>query len=224
MRQAAAAVVVAAILAVQMARVPVPRIEAVVAVEQPIDAVWDLLIDLRRWGQWNPVFSVDFDCTIGSTPLTSTSTPADAAGAVLALPSCHPHVGTLLTITCKWDDGTVDVSHEVVRKKWVEAAGVEGEREEEATVTATPEDSVSDSPSPSPRAVCWEYVDMPSWLLSTDRCITVYPLESGGSRVVNHEQFGGPLATIVMWLKEDVVTTGFHTFNAALRDHLNDSQ
>lgn len=159
-------------------QIPVPLIKESVLLPMPVSGVWDTVRNVKEWHSWNRVFDITFD----SDSECNTE--------------CFPQVGDLLTITCRWLDGTTDTSHEVVTQ-------------------------VSINSSDGTASLCWLYVDLPQWLLSTDRCITLYSTKDGGTRLVNHEQFGGPLAWLVYWLKADVVTTGFSEFNRALRAHVD---
>mmetsp|Transcript_17144 Transcript_17144/g.44667 ORF Transcript_17144/g.44667 Transcript_17144/m.44667 type:complete len:182 (-) Transcript_17144:1770-2315(-) len=110
---------------------------------------------------------------------------------------CLPTPGTVLTITCAWYDNTTDVAHERVTY-------------------------VSDSTTgTSVLSLCWEYIDLPRWLLTTDRCIAISEVHTSRSRVVNYEQFGGPLAWIVYQLKANQVGVGFSAFNSALQTVLD---
>jgi len=90
-----------------------------------------------------------------------------------------------------------------------------------------------------PHKMCWEYQEVPTWLLSTSRCITITdevnsrddaqenasevthskPSAAGATgilKISNIEIFGGPLAPIVMALKGFVIKDGFRLFGEAL--------
>ena len=101
-----------------------------------------------------------------------------------------PAEGKPLVIECRWHDGAVDVAHERVTR--VEP----------------------------PARLCWDYEDMPDWLLGTERCIELSEVAGDGggraTRIRNYEHFFGPLAPFVWLHRGRHIQRGFTAFNRDL--------
>ena len=63
---------------------------------------------------------------------------------------------------------------------------------------------------------CWDYEELPDWLLGTDRCIELSDYSSRRTRIRNFESFYGPLAPLVWLHRGTHVQRGFEAFNRDL--------
>ena len=109
-----------------------------------------------------------------------------------------PKDGKPLRITCRWHDGAVDTANEVITR--VEA----------------------------PSRLCWDYDELPDWLLGTERCIVLSESTSAteggaprktqarGVHVRNYERFWGPLAPLIWIYRGTHIQRGFEAFNRDL--------
>mmetsp|Transcript_8558 Transcript_8558/g.16204 ORF Transcript_8558/g.16204 Transcript_8558/m.16204 type:complete len:183 (-) Transcript_8558:186-734(-) len=106
-----------------------------------------------------------------------------------------PEVGKPLRITSHWEDGTTSVSNEKI-----------------VTVEY-------------PSRMCWEYQDLPQWLLGTDRCISLAEAQDFDGKPITHlanyEVFDGPVSTFVKWYKGYLIEDGFRKFNRALKTKIS---